>query len=124
MILRLLALSNNSFLHLRKIQKRNRNKAIKESVELIKNLNIRFNIYYLIGLLLLSSFWYYISAFCAVYKNSQLLLFENTLSSYALSLIYPFALNLFPGIFRISALRAKNKNKNCLYSFGNLISVI
>ena len=124
MILKLLALSNNSFLHLRKNQRRNRKKAIKESVELIKNLNIRFNIYYLIGLLLLSSFWYYISAFCAVYKNSQLLLFENTFSSYALSLLYPFALNLLPGIFRISALRAKNKNKNCIYSFGNLISVI
>ena len=89
-ILKLLALSNNSFLHIRKIQNINKNKAKKESVKLIKKLNIRFNIYYIVGLILLSFFWYFISSFCAVYNNSQLLLFENTLISYVLSLIYFF----------------------------------
>ena len=123
-ILKLLALSNNNILHLRKIKQKNINKAIKESNQIIKELNIKFNIYYFIGFILLTFFWYFISAFCAVYNNSQIILFENTFSSYALSLIYPFAINLLPGIFRISALRAKNKNKNCLYIFGNIISII
>jgi len=122
LLLKLLALSNNSILNLKKIK--NSNKAKKESLNVIKQLNIRFNLYFIISFLFLAFFWYFISAFCAVYNNSQIILIENSLSSFSLSLIYPFALNLLPGIFRISALRAKDKNKNCLFSFGNLISLI
>ena len=121
-ILKSLALSNRSILFLKKIN--NKKKAIKESQNLIQKLNIKFRIYFFICIILLVFFWYFISAFCSVYKNSQILLIENTLSSYAISLLYPFAINLLPGIFRISALRDKKKNKNCLYSFGNFISLL
>ena len=121
-ILKSLALSNRSILFLKTIN--DKKKAIKESQNLIQKLNIKFRIYFFICIILLSFFWYFISAFCAVYKNSQKLLIENTLSSYAISLLYPFVINLLPGIFRISTLRDKKKNKNCLYSFGNFISLL
>ena len=120
--LKLLALSNKSILKLKSYK--NRNKALQESSITIKELNIKFYIYIIISFIFLIFFWYFVSAFCAVYNNSQLLLIENTLSSFALSLIYPFGVNLLPGIFRISALRAKNKDRKCLYGFGNLISLI
>ena len=115
--LKYLALSNSSILIIKKIK--NRNKAIKQSSIIIKQLKIKFNIYFILSFLLLIFFWYFISSFCAVYKNSQILLIENTLSSFALSLIYPFGLYLLPGILRIYALR--KKNKKCLFSLGNLI---
>jgi hypothetical protein len=124
LILKLLALSNKSILNIKKIKEKNKVKVLKRANNLIHQLIIRFNIYYFVGLLLSACFWYFISAFCAVYKNSQLLLLENTLTSYCLSLIYPFGLNLIPGIFRICALRAKNKDKNCLYIFSNIISIL
>ena len=122
LILKLLALSNKNILNLKKYQ--SRKKAVKESKNLIKNFNIKFNIYFIISFIMLILFWYFVSAFCAVYSNSQILLIENTLCSFLVSLIYPFGLNLIPGIFRITSLRAKDKNKQCLYSFSNLISII
>ena len=121
-IMKTLALSNKNMLKIKKIK--SKKTALMESVKLIKMLNVRFNIYYIISFFLLLYFWYFISAFCAVYKNTQIILFENTLSSFALSLLYPFALYLLPGMFRIPALRAKSKDKKCLYIFSNLLSYI
>ena len=103
---------------------KNAEKALKESSNIIIGFNIKFNIYYIVSFILLVLFWYFISAFCAVYKNSQITLIENTFSSFVLSLAYPFAINLLPGIFRIPALKAKIKEKKCLYTFGSLISLI
>ena len=69
-------------------------------------------------------FWYFISCFCAVYKNTQTTLIKDTLISFALSMVYPFAINLFPGFFRIPALRAKDKNKKYLYMLSGYIALI
>jgi hypothetical protein len=44
--------------------------------------------------------------------------------SFGLSMIYPFGLNLLPGIFRIPALKAENKDKELLYKFSQIISYI
>jgi hypothetical protein len=48
----------------------------------------------------------------------------DTLISFGISMIYPFGLNLFPGIFRISALRAKNMDKGGLFLIGKLLAII
>ena len=85
---------------------------------------IKFNLYFFISFLFILFFWYYVSTFCAVYKNTQIILIENTLSSFFLTLIYPFVLNLLPGIFRIPALKAVKKDKAGLYKIGNIISLI
>ena len=69
-------------------------------------------------------FWYFVSTFCAVYTNTQIILFLDTLISFIASMIYPFGLNLLPGIFRIYALRDKNKNKKCLYTLGSIIALL
>jgi len=122
LFLKTLALSNKNMLKIKNIQ--GKKTALMESVKLIKLLNIKFNIFYIISFLLLIFFWYFISAFCAVYNNTQKLLFQNTFSSFALSLIYPFGLNLIPGLFRIPALKAKSKNKKCMYILSKLLSYI
>ena len=69
-------------------------------------------------------FWYYLSAFCAVYKNTSKILITDTLISFGISMIYPFGINLIPGIFRIHALKDKRKSKNCIYTFSIIISLI
>ncbi len=48
--------------------------------------------------------------FCAVYANTQTHLLKDTFSSFGLSLVYPFGINLIPGLFRIYALRDPKKN--------------
>ena len=59
--------------------------------------------------------------FCVIYCNTQKHLLKDTLISFVLSLIFPFAVYLFPGFFRIPAL-SNNKNKReCLYNFSKFL---
>ena len=122
MIIKKFALSEKDVLELKKEKKKN--VALEKATLLYKNLIVRFNLYFAITLFLLILFWYYISAFCAVYKNTQILLIENTLLCFALTLVYPFCFDLIPGIFRIPALRASNKDKECFYKLGKVVSLI
>ena len=122
MIIKKFALSEKDVLELKKEKKKN--VALEKVTLLYKNLIVRFNLYFAITLLLLILFWYYISTFCAVYKNIKILLIENTLLCLSLTLVYPFCFDLIPGIFRIPALRASNKDKECFYKLGKVVSLI
>ena len=62
--------------------------------------------------------------FGAVYRNTQIHLIKDTLTSFALSLVYPLGIYILPGLFRIPALRAKNRNKKCLYKISKLVNLI
>ena len=100
-------------------------KNIKEKIpQVIKCLKLKFLIFFPLVISLLLLFWYYISCFCAVYKNTQIHLIKDTLISFGLSLIYPIGLCLIPGIFRIPALKASNGNKECLYKFSKIIQLL
>ena len=57
-------------------------------------------------------FWYFVSIFCAIYENTQIILFKDFAFSLLLSLLYPFLLYLVPTILRIISLRSKKKIKN------------
>ena len=117
--LKLLALSNNDILEL-KNKKINNNFDVKEK-ELNKKLSIKFVLYFIISFIFLLLFWYYLSMFCAIYRNTQIHLIEDTLISFGISLIYPFDIYLFPAIFRILALSGKNKKRECLYKFSKIL---
>ena len=122
MIIKLFALSEKDVIKLR--QTKIKNKAFKKTYKLFRWLIIKFNLFFFISILLLIFFWYYISTFCAVYKNTQIILIKNTLTSFGLTLLYPFGLNLFPGFFRIPSLRTTKKDKECMYKFGNILSLL
>ena len=121
-ILKLLSLSEKNILVIKR--QNNVNIAINNSKQIQKCIAIKFIIFFLLSYLLLLFFWYYISCFCAVYTNTQLILIKDTIVSFLLSMIYPFALNLLPGIFRIPALRSKDKNKKLLYQISGFIALI
>ena len=121
-ILKTLSLSENKILFLKSIK--DMKKALKISKEIKSNLNIKFVIFYILSFLILSFLWYFISCFCAVYYNNQIFLIKDTLISISLSMIYPFGLYLIPSIFRISALRARNRDRQCLYKTSKIISLL
>ena len=121
-IIKLLALSNKDILKIKQIT--NKEESLKESAKLSKILKIKFNLFFIISFVFLLFFWYFIAAFCAVYKNTQGILIENTMTSFGLSLLYPFGLNLLPAIFRIPALRATKQNLECVYKFSKLLALI
>ena len=97
-------------------------KTIKEmKKELIKSITCikkKLIIFFILGIFFLFIFWYYLSAFCAVYKNTQVILLQNSLISYITGMIYPFAFNLFPTIFRNYGLSNQNK---FFYKFSDIL---
>ena len=106
------------------IKQETKNIDIKEkAIKARKNIKIKLALFFIISFLHMFFFWYFICCFCAVYSNTQLILIQDTLISFAFSMLYPFGLYLLPGIFRISALRAK-KNKKYLFSIGSIIAMI
>ena len=96
----------------------------KKAFEIKKFLIIKFIIYFIVVFLLLFLFWYYISCFCAVYKNTQIYLIKEVLINFGLTNLYPLFISLFPGIFRIPSLRAKKQDKQCLYQFSKMMQYI
>ena len=121
-ILRKLSLIEDTLLKIKK--KKKSNKAIEMLREAHKCIKIQFVIFFVLSFLLLFFFWYFISCFCGVYINTQMILIIDSLTSFGLSMVYPFGLNLFPGLFRIPALRNKKKDKECMYKISQYISLI
>ena len=121
-ILKILSESEKDLLSLKKEIKISR--ATKRANNIKKYIIIKFLIFFISSTILLLFFWYFISCFCGVYINTQIILIQDSLISFGISMCYSFAIYLIPGIFRISALRAKNKDKKCLYQFGGIISLI
>ena len=119
-ILKYFSLSEKSILELRK--EKSILNIVSEKIE--QSLKIKLIIYFIISFLFMGFFWYYISSFCAVYNNTQIILLKNTLFSFSLSMLYPFGYLLLPGLFRIPALRAKNKDKKIMYQLSKYIALI
>ena len=92
-------------------------------ITMIKRRRIfKYILYFIISLGFFIFLWYYLSSFCAVYKNSQTYLIKNTLISLVISLIYPFIINILPCIFRIMSL--KSANKQILYKISKVIQLV
>ena len=84
---------------------------------------IKYICFYIIGFIFLIFVWYYLSSFDAVYKNTQIYPFINTLISIIISLLYPFFVNLIPGIFRIPSLN-KNQSNECFYKISKITQLL
>jgi hypothetical protein len=120
LIIRFLSLSEDDVLKIKKMKKiiNIRNTESK----LFRCLAFKFILFYIIGIIFLSTFWIYLATFCFVYKNTQYYVIKDASISFALSLVNPLFYNILPGIFRIPAL--KNKNRNCLYIISKILQLL
>ena len=114
-IIRTLSLSEGEIIKIKK--EVNFKKAEKELPKIKKQLLTKFILFFLISFLFLNLFWYYISCFGAIYKNTQLYVLKDTLISFSISMIYPFIIYLFAGCIRIPLL----KKPSIIYKLANLI---
>ena len=95
--------------------------AQKKSKNIRMYIKIKLSIFFILSFIFMTFFWYFISCFCAVYKNTQIHLIKDTLISFGLSLLYPFGLNLLPGILRIPSL--KSQDRKCIYKISQIIQL-
>ena len=120
--MRYLSLSEKGVLKIKQLNKIS--KMVNQTFIMIKSFRIKIIIFNALGFIILAFAGYYITMFCAVYTNTQLHLLKDTLSSFGLTLFYPFGLYLIPGFFRIPSLKSQDKNKLCLYRTSQMISLI
>ena len=79
---------------------------------------IKIIFFFLFTLILFGFYWYLVSAFCAVYQNTQIIFIKDSLFSFLLGLLYPFVLYLFPAALRILSFKTELK---CLYKLSDII---
>ena len=121
-LLKRLSLSEKNILDIKR--QNNINEAKQTAKKIEKCIMIKFIIFFAVSDILLLFFWYYIACFCAVYSNTQIILIKDTLVSFSISMIYPFGLNLIPGLIRIPALKAEKGDKGCLYKISLIVALI
>ena len=121
-ILRQLSLSESNLINIKR--EKNKKKIKNDSKDVIKYLKIRFLVFFIVSYILLFFFWYFISCFCEVYTNTQIILIKDSIISFGISMLYPFGLNLFPGFFRIHALKAQKKDKQFIYKISLYLALI
>ena len=122
LMLKFLVLTDKDILSVK--QQDTKNLAIKIKKEQLKNMKIKFAIFFILNFILLALFWYYLTCFNAIYQNTKIYLIENTFISWAFSLFYPFIINIFPTMIRMSSINASDKDKICLYKFSQVIQLI
>ena len=94
----------------------------KQTTSIMNCIKYKIIIFYSFTFLLFLFFWYLISAFCAVYENTQRIFVTHSLSSFIMGLLYPFLLYLIPTALRLISLTSKEKkNLKILYSLSDKI---
>ena len=119
MIISILSLTEKDFIKLK--SKKSKKLALKGLGGILNKISKKSIVLFALSYLFVILFWYYLSCFCAVYKNTQVYLIKDTLISFATSLLYPFAINLIPGMLRMPALKSKKK---FLYTISTLVAII
>ncbi len=119
-LIRLITLSEKDIMKIR--YENDINKAQEAAGKTSKCLKIKVGILFSISILLLACFWYYVAAFCAVFKNSQIHYLCNILICFILCNLWPFVTCLFAPIFRIISL--KNGKSEGMYKFSQILAYI
>ena len=114
-----LALSEDNIIHLKKSKKFNK---LDERGKRTKNtLKIKFILFFIINFIFILLFWYYLSCFCAVYKNTQFHLIKDTLISFGIGYITPFGTNIITALIRVLSLKRYTKSNKILFRLSKLL---
>ena len=120
-LLKLLGLTNDGIINFK--QNKGTKNIKQEGKKLINKVTIKFIFYFILSFTFLIFFWYYVSMFGAIYRNTQYHLLIDTLISFGLSLLYPLGIYLIPGFFRIHSLSDPKINREYLYKFSKILQL-
>ena len=120
MVVRILSLSEKNIIAIRR-----QNNSIDLVIAKVKKcINIKLYFLFTFVFILLFLFWYYVSCFCAIYKNTQFYLLKDILISFSISMLYPIGISFLPGSFRFISLNAKNHDKRCFYKISQFLELL
>ena len=115
-----LSLTDKHFYQIKNLKNTKKNKF--HILKILKCIKLKLFIFFTFTFILFVFYWYFISAFCAVYKNTQIIFIKDSVTSFFTNLLYPFILYFFPSALRIIAIRdVKKKRFKCLYKLSDVI---
>ena len=106
-ILDYLALTGDSVLEVKK--RKVAKIAEKKANETLKISQIKFIFFFILSFFFMLACWYYMTCFCAVYRNTQYHLLKDTLIGFGTSMLSPLAAKLAPAFFRIYAIKKRSQ---------------
>ena len=96
----------------------------KKVVNIIEKMKNKLIGFFIVTFLLFLFNWYFISAFCAVYQNTQILFLRDTAISFLTSMTDPFIIYGITVFIRYISLRkCCNKKLGCLYKISDTFPI-
>ena len=120
-LLKYLSLTENTILTLK--NEKNLFLLKKKKEKVLNNINKKIILFFILSFCFLLLLCYYISYFCAVYKNTQIHLLKEVSSSFVISFASPFWMYLFPSFLRIISLQNKTNDRPCLYKISKFLQM-
>ena len=121
-LIKILALISSNIIKLKQESDKTNVHQMKEKI--LKIIMIKILLFFIISLIFLIFFWIYLACFCYVYKNTQIHLIKDTCYTFITSMITPFIICILPGLFRLSAVRAKKKDKECMFKLSKALQLL
>ena len=90
----------------------------------MKKMKIKLIIFFIFTFIVELFYWYFISAFCSVYNNTQKIYIIDCVLSFIFFMIDPFIVYALVTLLRIISLKSSDKkNLNCLYILSQIFSI-
>ena len=89
--------------------------------QIIKCVYIKLTIFYIFTFICFVVYWYIISVFCGVYRNTQKHFIKDSIISFSICLAYPFILYFLSASLRICSLRLSKNRLKCIYNLSSII---
>ena len=96
-------------------------KNANDLIEIVKCIKIKINLFYIFIFIVFIFNIYIVTCFCAVYINTQSAFIKDSVSSFALGLLYPFILYLFPALLRLISLKYCKGKLSAVYKVSEII---
>ena len=90
-------------------------------LKIISCINIKLYIFFAFTFLFFIFYWYIISVFCGVYRNTQIHFIKDSIISFSICLVYPFVLYFISSSLRVLSLRDSKKRCKYIYSLSDMI---
>ena len=94
---------------------------INENRNIIKCIKLKLIIFFIFIFIFFIIYWYIISVFCGVYRNTQITFIKDSSLSFSICLIYPLLLYFVSACLRYCSLLNKKKRYKCIYNFSYII---
>ena len=122
LILCYLSLTDKHLYQIKELE--NTQKNMGNIFRILRCIKIKLMGFYLFTFIFFAFYWYLITAFCAVYQNTQIIFIKDSISSFLVGLLYPFILYIFPALLRIIALCDRDKKRlKMIYSLSDIIPI-